>query len=368
MYFGDATFAFVTPVLDGISVTVNGPSQAFVQAPMPGGWAYLKFPDPFDGQYPLVSVERSDGSLLLLDDPNDGLSDRYNAWQTDRIFIDNAPALPGRRIHIFDTSGDGQYTLHFVPDGDAPTAAWRSYVSHGGELGAELPLDFDAYGVLSEPRGTGLHKVVALFSEPIRSETFNLVSVRGLAGPSGSEIPIDPNSIHLTLSTDRLRGEILFDPPPPDFAKYCLRLIGITDVAGNLLQNNQVVLTMLQGDATGDHRVNNTDVGAVGSLVGMNPIDPLNARHLRSDVNLDGKIDLADVEIVLAARGRDVRPILSPCLRNEDGPERMPVSEDQVAQRSGGVASAVRVHRVTQISDPRTFIPKPTVVGPGEAP
>ncbi|HPM24875.1 MAG TPA: hypothetical protein PLP66_13285, partial [Phycisphaerae bacterium] len=378
VYLSDGSMGYVTPVLDGIDVTlIQDPESpgALVSAPTPGGWVYWKFPDPYDGQYRLVGVERSDGSLLMLDDPNDGLADNYNAWQTDRIFIDDAPAIAARRIHLFDYSGGGPYTLHFTPDNVAPTAVWRSYASHGEALGAELPLDFDAYGMLSEPRGTALHKVTALFSEPIRSETFNLVSVsvRGLAGPDGVEIPIDPSSIHLMLSTDRLRGEILFDPPLQDFASYCIELIDVTDMAGNALQNGQVQITKLQGDATGDRRVNNTDVGAVSSLVGTDPIDPLNPHHLRSDVNLDGKIDMADVNIVLTARGRDAR-VLRPCLSDESGPDAAPVSEDDVATEEPGAGTrathsrAVRVQRVTRINDSRTSIPEPMLTGPGEEP
>lgn len=368
VYLSDGTFAFVTSVLDGIVVTPDGPNhRAFVHAPQPGGWVYLKFADPFEGQYRLVGVERSNGSQLLLDDPADGLADRYNAWQTDRVFVTGAPAIPAHHIHLFDYSGDGQYVLYFEPDNVPPTAAWRSYASHSGELGAQLPLNFDQYGMLSEPRGTALRMVVALFSEPIRSETFSLVSVRGLAGPDGTEVSIDPNSIHLTLSTDRLRGEILFDPPLPDFAKYCIRLIGVTDMAGNVLQNSQVVITMLQGDATGDHRVNNTDVGAVSSLVGTDPIDPLNPRHLRSDVNLDGKIDMADVNIVLAARGRDARA-LSPCLRDEPGPKAEPMFDQMLDGRPAPDSAAAGTYAVSWLNDPRTFVPEPEVVGPRDEP
>ena len=369
VYLSDGTMSFVTPVLDGVTVMADGPNhQAFVQAPQPGGWVYLKFPDPFEGQYPLISVERTNGSLLM-DDPNDGLADNYNAWQTDRIFIDHAPAITAHRIHIFDFSGDGHYTLHFVPDNVAPTAVWRSYTSHGGALGAELPLDADAYGMLSEPRGAGLHKLAALFSEPIRSETFNAVNVRvrGLAGLDGSEVSIDPNSIQLVLSTDRLHGEIVFDPPLPDFAKYCIELNGVTDMASNVLQNRQLVVTMLQGDVTGDCRINNTDVGAVSSLAGTDPIDPLNPRHLRSDINLDGKIDIADVNIVLTARGRDLRA-LRPCDQAGGGHSgRVRTIEAEAAQRSDeSIETEARAVPWTRINDPRTFIPEPTLVEPGE--
>ena len=350
LYLSDGTTAFVTPLLDGISVTTEG-TNASIEAPMPGGWAYLKFPDPFNGQYALVSVERTtDGSPLIMG---------YNAWQTDRLFVDRAPAITAYRIHLFDHSGDGKYTLHFSPDTLAPSAVkWQIVAAHGAGLGTDLPLDIGTDGKFSEPRAGGIKKLLVYFSEPIRSESFNLPNVRGLAADN-TEIDLSGVTITTSLAEGRTRGEIAFSPPLPDFGSYCIKLIGVKDMAGNdLAAGANIVIAGLLGDATGDRRVNNTDVGAVSSLVGTNPIDPTNARHIRADVNLDGKIDSADVDLVLAARGKDARSIPPPCLRDDGGGTGLRAGPFQAGGRMGLSAGA----------DLRDSIPEPSVYGPGEVP
>jgi len=96
---------------------------------------------------------------------------------------------------------------------------------------------------------------------------------------------------------------------------YCLTLSGAIDCAGNLrpITQRRRTLVMLPGDATGDRRVNNTDVGGVASLLGTDPIDVRNALHTRSDIDRDGDVDAADLQIVLAERGKDARFIAAPC-------------------------------------------------------
>ena len=47
-------------------------------ASMPPGFAYLRVPEPSDGQLKLKRIVRSDGLEVSLE---------YNAWITDRTFI-----------------------------------------------------------------------------------------------------------------------------------------------------------------------------------------------------------------------------------------------------------------------------------------
>jgi hypothetical protein len=76
---------------------------------------------------------------------------------------------------------------------------------------------------------------------------------------------------------------------------------------------------------------------------------------------------MADVAIVLAARGRDARGLQSPCLRGDDDPEPV-TAETASANAASPNRVAGRATCVERVNDPRTFIPEPTVVGPGEAP
>lgn len=81
-----------------LSVTLN--------ASLGAGWAYLRIPDPGNGQFRLVGVTRSDGRALPLD---------KNVWTTDRTFIGL-----GRRpiyenlLHLADLDSTGNYTLTYA--------------------------------------------------------------------------------------------------------------------------------------------------------------------------------------------------------------------------------------------------------------
>ncbi len=117
---------------DGTTNTVDVLQQADVDAPpaaghlqvqltayMPGGWVYLRVPEPGDGQFILKRVVRSDGREILFG---------TNAWTTDRTFIGF-----GRRpvyenlFHLLDHDSTGIYTLYYemppAPDTTAPVSS-----------------------------------------------------------------------------------------------------------------------------------------------------------------------------------------------------------------------------------------------------
>ena len=104
-----------------------------------------------------------------------------------------------------------------------------------------------------------------------------------------------------------------FSAPLPDYARYLIRLTGVKDVAGNaLLGDNDRIVTALLGDATADRRVNSTDVCAVQSLRGIDPINAADVNQVRSDVTNDGRVNNTDVGGVLSVRGKDARFIPDP--------------------------------------------------------
>ena len=133
MYLSDGSLSVVsvteTATDDGpvtpshLSITLN--------AALPAGWAYLRVPEPSNGQYQLARVVRSDGAELPLD---------VDAWVTDRTFIGLGQRPTYENIlHLLDNNSTGSYTLTYEaklgPDVTAPT-------SHVQALAAQSAMEF----------------------------------------------------------------------------------------------------------------------------------------------------------------------------------------------------------------------------------
>lgn len=288
----------------------DGTVEATITVSMPVSWGYFSIPDPTNGLLPLTRVTRQDGKELFLG---------TNAWITDRTFL-----IPGEKperqhkLHIFDQSAPGAptvYTALFTADTDAPgVASWHAAAEHGvlGDVRLAIPPG----GGFSESRSaSGLRRVAVTFDEPIRpsSVTSGSIGLSGRRGPDGAVLDLS-GTVFTANFFEANRVMILsFNPPLPDFARYRLRLTGLKDFAGNPLPaGTEIGFVALAGDVTGDQRVNNTDVGAVRSLRGTDPILLSDLYHIRSDLDLDGRITVMDEEIALAARGRDARFIPAP--------------------------------------------------------
>jgi subtilase family serine protease len=312
---------------DSVNVT-PGTLVALVEATAtPTGYFYIRIDDPFGGGFPLASVTRSDGKRIDMD---------WNAWQTSRIKRPRGEApQPQRYIHIFDKGGDGQYTLTFNPDGTPPdVSSWKSMANHA-PLATETS-QLSAVGIelmgstpTSEPRAAGIHELVVQFSEPVRDATFGAANV-SILGKNFDGTDTNLTGITVTASTasDGSVGVIGFSPALPDRATYCISLVGVRDLAGNFLRGNaRVRVAALIGDASGDQRTNNTDVGGVVTLLGTNPIAPSNLYHVRSDINTDGRIDSSDRALILSARGVDLRLISPACPLGREGDGRVTVGD-----------------------------------------
>ena len=123
-----------------------GRLQVQLSAAMPGGWAYLRVPEPSDGAYRLTQVRRSDGAVIALD---------KNVWVTDRTFI-GLGRRPIREniFHLLDYNSTGLYTLTYEVGPAGDTAPPVSHVA---------PLPPDSYRRIpvswsgqDEPGGSGL--------------------------------------------------------------------------------------------------------------------------------------------------------------------------------------------------------------------
>jgi hypothetical protein len=117
-----------------------------MNAPLPGGWAYLRVPDPGANRFRLTRVMRSDGVEIRFGD---------NVWTTDRTFLGNARRpIVENTLHLFDGDSTGSYTLYYsnLPMGD--TNAPASVV-------AQLPTDSTAriavnWSGQDNPGGSGI--------------------------------------------------------------------------------------------------------------------------------------------------------------------------------------------------------------------
>ncbi len=210
--------------------------------------------------------------------------------------------------------------FEIVPDTAAPEIlSWQSAKMHNtGEALLTIPDD----GSFSEPRlvnGTsegGISTLLITFDEAIDTDSFRSDSIAVVGNDlNGNTVDLSEIQIMTNMRNANTVGEVTFNPALPDFARYLIRLEGITDMAGNPLESdNDRIMTSLLGDATGDLRVNNTDVGGVKSLRGINPIDLTEKWQVRSDANLDGRINNTDVGGIKSMRGRDARFIFDPVI------------------------------------------------------
>lgn len=169
------------------------------------GWSYLKINDPSDGEFELISVERSDGSSL----PNE------NFWQTDRTFVGGGqrPVLEDK-LHLLDFESTGSYTLVF---------------SNGDLTGPEVT---GFAGVTPNPTTQTIDVIDVVFSERLDDASFGQADISLLK--NGQEVALTGLSIGLAdNSTYRISG---LAPLTADDAVYELIVEagGVTDQVGNL--------------------------------------------------------------------------------------------------------------------------------------
>jgi hypothetical protein len=109
----------VIPVLPAPSNSITGSLLSGISdiqilvTPSAKGWNYIKFDDPGNGNYNLVSVTRTDGQNIPLS----------NVWQTHVTLPDGKEPVYENMIHLLDdfASGNAQsYTLRFEPKDKNP--------------------------------------------------------------------------------------------------------------------------------------------------------------------------------------------------------------------------------------------------------
>lgn len=306
LYQSDGTIEPVVPVFGAVATPLPN-LRATISATVPSsGWFYIKLPDPAESVYQIVSLTRADGKQIEVGP---------NVWQTDRVFRDNSQEpLRLNRLHIFDTGGPGIYTATYADLGGAPRVSTWEVLAQHGSLATPVATRIDTSPEYSEPRINGISTLRVRFSRPIKASTLPSTSLTIRAfDTNSSTIPLDNLGWTTSLSYDQREATFDFTSPLPDAARYCLTLTGVTDPFGNIFADNaRVIFTVLEGDASGDKRTNNSDPGAVRSVIGS-PFNPGNPQHVRADLNRDGVLNQADFDIAVARRGRDARFIAEPC-------------------------------------------------------
>ena len=231
--------------------------------------------------------------------------------------VANATTLSVEGAEIFDantpTTTSGTAVL---PDVQPPTIqAWYSAAEHGRGAGEAL-LEINDDGNFSEPRSSGISKLILAFDEPIDPTSFSLMHLNlELAGrDANGNVQFSGISVSISMRNGDTEGVITFSPPLPDYARYLLSVSGITDVAGNPLAGDaDRIMTALAGDVSCDLRVNATDLSRVRAAR-MKSIDPNVAAQVRADVNFDGRVNATDISRVRRRRGNDARGIEDPVL------------------------------------------------------
>jgi len=216
---------------------------------------------------------------------------------------------------------------------------WESVITHtrSGQTPIEVPLDIrdnanctgaglpyacctgagtgTCTGSFSEPR-SGVKKLVVTFTGPLDPATVIPANVT-VCGNSAPPIfsPVDLSGVVVTTSTTSGDTQMVinFAPALPDFARYRIALTSaIHGANGGAIQPVSRILTALQGDFTGDRRVNATDVGGIRSLVPRDPINLAILNEVRGDANNDKRINATDVGGARSLSGNDARTIPDP--------------------------------------------------------
>lgn len=119
---------------DSSWLSINGLNITLTTPHMPLGFVYIRVPNIYYGSYELVSVMRSDGKIIKVD---------QNAWTTHKtIYEIGQEPYEENYLHIFDCDGDGQYTLTFIQTGDeVPVVHDVNIADITSDIGSELYFD-----------------------------------------------------------------------------------------------------------------------------------------------------------------------------------------------------------------------------------
>lgn len=193
---------------------------------------------------------------------------------------------------------------------DLAITGWYSAAEHGT---TEAMLAIPDDGSFSESRATGVGKLVVTFDKPIDPTSLAPEDVLlDSRGPDGQ--PLDLSAVSISTSTRNAdaEGVISFSPPLPDYARYYVRLSGVSGAdSSSLAGDADRILTALAGDVSGSLVVDSADMDAARAARSA-PIDIGNAQQVRADVSCDRRANVTDLSRVRARIGNDASAIADP--------------------------------------------------------
>ncbi|MTJ32622.1 S8 family serine peptidase, partial [Aphanizomenon sp. UHCC 0183] len=126
-------------------ITVNSPLLIGEGLGGEVGWTYITLADPANGQFQIKQLLRSDGTLINLD----------NIWRTDRTFPATGQPVYENILHFLDKDSTGSYKIIYDSNDNAP------------------PQVREIVDVSPNPRNTVVDSLTVVFSEAIRTNTFD---------------------------------------------------------------------------------------------------------------------------------------------------------------------------------------------------
>ncbi len=300
-----AALANLDPLaLDDPAYQVDQGHSLTVDAP---GGVLANDTDPDDGPQALTAsllAEPENGAATLNPDGSFEYTPAAGYWGTD--------AFVYRAYDGLEYSSPATVTIT-VRDTVAPTIeAWHSLARHANGVGDAL-LEIPDDGTFSEPRAAGVARLMVEFSEPIDPTSFTPASVL-TAGNGADGLPVDLSGVGIlaSLAEGGTAGIIDFVPALPDVARYRVRIVDVTDAAGNpATGDSDRVFTALAGDATGDLRVNAIDLSYIWPRR-TEQIDGVTPEQTRSDVNVDGRVNAIDLSAAWPRRGANMQDVSDP--------------------------------------------------------
>lgn len=208
LYISNGDVVDVTPVVDADTdwgeVALGMMRLDIAPTLSTEGWSYLKINDPSEGDFELIAVERSDGTILPLE----------NFWQTDRTFVGGGqrPVLEDK-VHLLDFESTGEYTLVF---------------SNGDRTGPEVT---GFAGVTPNPTTETIDVIDVVFDERLADATFDEADLTLIK--NGEPVALSGLTVAFVSGTTyRISG---LAPFTSDDAVYELRVNTetLTDQVGN---------------------------------------------------------------------------------------------------------------------------------------
>lgn len=162
---GDLTWLSGTPDSGQVTLTLSQ---------IPGGFFYVRLPDPGWPNYTLTQVVRSDGKVLTVE----------NAWTTYKMtYPEEEAPFAEIRLHLFDHDGTGLYTLFYEANSDLPPLVSDVAVANLYQLSDEpLPVKVtfaEDIGINPDSLGDDNLKIMGPNGQVLTAQFVQIVSQQG---------------------------------------------------------------------------------------------------------------------------------------------------------------------------------------------